>query len=920
MHAAQQDEPSEPPPAWWRGSAAIAFGLVLLTGLALSAIAAYVFEQSREAQVLDHFQRLASERIARIANQFETSQQHVETLGRHLSVAGDQGAEAFAIATGHLLGDNLAFLWMPRISLDQRSAFEAALHTRTGMLDLREMGAQGEFRSAEERGEYFPISHINSRGLGDRLLGLDLSVDPASQGILQRAREREGPAAAVLDLLPITPYGQALAVITPVFRKGELLGFVASALLLDDVLAEHGSTEGLYTELWGLRDAEQPKLLRSVGEQPDQAGTLVYRRTLPLADQLYAVSLQPQSAFVHQHGGPVGVWVFLLGGLASLLAAGLLGSLLGERQRTRYLVALRTAELQASQRELQASQEELRRSERRWHFALEGAGDGVWDWECQSGQAYFSSTWKSMLGYRDDEIDGRYAQWLGLIHPQDQAAALSALERHMRGETDSVDYEYRLRCKDGGWKWILSRGQVVLRDEQGLPLRMIGVHTDIDGRKHTELRLQRTLGEIDALLKATTHVSIIATDLQGIIQRFNVGAERMLGYRAEQMLGQPIERLYLLDELERRAEQLGQDHNPARTLLELTADCRTSQEWTHVRSDGGRLVVDLITTSIRDEYDQPVGYLGIATDATERRRSRAALEERDRLLQKLTLRVPGIIFQLHRSADGHFSVPYASAALSDLYELEPAAVRMDAQGVFKYVHPEDYPRLRDGLQQSAQHQMLLQTELRVVLPRQGQRWFRCEAMPEQAADGGVLWHGFLSDITPLKDTEQELRQLSETDGLTGVFNRRYFQEPLDLAIAQAGRRDAGLALLMIDIDHFKLINDKHGHAAGDRVLQVCCERLGGRLRSSDLLCRLGGEEFAVLCTQTNLSQVAVLAEALRALLSDEPIEGVGRVSASFGVAEWHPGETADELLIRADAALYAAKRAGRDKVRLAPNT
>lgn len=216
--------------------------------------------------------------------------------------------------------------------------------------------------------------------------------------------------------------------------------------------------------------------------------------------------------------------------------------------------------------------------------------------------------------------------------------------------------------------------------------------------------------------------------------------------------------------------------------------------------------------------------------------------------------------------------------------------------------------------------MLCQTELRVVLPRQGQRWFRCEAMPEQAADGGVLWHGFLSDITPLKDTEQELRQLSEIDGLTGVFNRRYFQERLDLAIAQAGRRDAGLALLMIDIDHFKLINDKHGHAVGDRVLQVCCERLGGRLRNSDLLCRLGGEEFAVLCTQTNLSQVAVLAEALRALLSDEPIEGVGRVSASFGVAEWHPGETADELLIRADAALYAAKRAGRDKVRLAPNT
>ncbi len=187
----------------------------------------------------------------------------------------------------------------------------------------------------------------------------------------------------------------------------------------------------------------------------------------------------------------------------------------------------------------------------------------------------------------------------------------------MSGATESVAYEYRLYCKDGSWKWILSRGQVVLRDAQDQPLRMIGVHTDIDGRKHTELQLNRTLGELDALLRATTHVLIIATDLQGLIQRFNVGAERMLGYRAEQMIGQPIERLCRAEDLDDHAAPSGS----RRSLQELTADCRTSQEWTYLRSDGGHLVVDLITTSIRDEYDQAVGYLGIATDATERRRS-----------------------------------------------------------------------------------------------------------------------------------------------------------------------------------------------------------------------------------------------------------------------------------------------------------
>lgn len=914
MQAVQRG--ARPTEHWWKGGAGVAFVLVLLIGLTVSAAAAYWIENSRRDQVLDHFQRLASERVGRIANQFETSQQQLETLRRLLSVAGDPGADAFTLMTEHLLGDNLAFLWMPRVAQGQRAAFEANLQSPIGELD-----PYGNIQPAGERDEYFPIALINSRSLGGRLLGVDLSTHLERRALLQRSLELAGPAAAVLNLASLTSSGQALIIMAPVLRGEELLGFVASALLLDELLAQDGSHTGPHTELWDVSEAESPVLLRRVGKG-EHASDLVYRRDLPLADRLYAVSLRPRTAFNYQPGGPLRLWVFLLGTLTSLLAGGLLGSLLGERRRTRLLVALRTAELEASRRELQASKEELQISERRWHFALEGAGDGVWDWECQAGQAYFSLTWKSMLGYRDEDIDGTYEQWLELIHLQDRAAALDELKRHMQGETDSVHYEYRLRCKHGGWKWILSRGQVVQRDEQGMPLRMIGVHTDIDGRKQTELQLHRTLGELDALLRATTHVSIIATDLQGRILRFNVGAERMLGYRADEMLGQPVEKLYLAEELQRRERertaQGGVAANHGRTVLELTADDRTSQEWTYVRADGGRLIVDLITTSIRDERDQPVGYLGIATDATERRRSRAALEDRDRLLEKLTLRVPGIIFQLHRSADGHYSVPYASAALSGLYELDPADVRLDAQSVFKAVHPDDYPRLSDGLRQSAQQLSLWQTELRILL-RQGQRWLRCEAMPEASSDGGILWHGFLSDITPLKDTEQALRKLSETDSLTGVYNRRYFQERLDQVIAQGDHR-GGLTLIMFDIDHFKLINDKHGHAAGDQVLQRCCQRVSGRLRHSDLLCRLGGEEFAILCPHMTLSQAAVLAEVLRALLSDESIEEVGRVSASFGVAEWRLGETADVLLQRADTALYAAKRAGRNKVRLAPNS
>jgi len=166
--------------------------------------------------------------------------------------------------------------------------------------------------------------------------------------------------------------------------------------------------------------------------------------------------------------------------------------------------------------------------------------------------------------------------------------------------------------------------------------------------------------------------------------------------------------------------------------------------------------------------------------------------------------------------------------------------------------------------------------------------------------------------------EQELRALSITDALTGAYNRRFFQERLEMEIARARRYAGSLSVVMLDIDHFKLINDRFGHQSGDLVLKEVCARIRQRLRSIDLLCRLGGEEFIVLSPGTAPEQADQLAKALWQILREAPMGEVGRVTASFGVTAWQAGESSDAMLRRVDMAVYQAKQNGRDRVERLP--
>jgi diguanylate cyclase (GGDEF)-like protein len=175
-----------------------------------------------------------------------------------------------------------------------------------------------------------------------------------------------------------------------------------------------------------------------------------------------------------------------------------------------------------------------------------------------------------------------------------------------------------------------------------------------------------------------------------------------------------------------------------------------------------------------------------------------------------------------------------------------------------------------------------------------------------------------SVIAPIERRSTALRRLAGTDPLTGAANRRSFEDRAETVLAGRTTDAAPTTLVLIDIDHFKCINDRHGHDGGDRVLKEFALRLAHNCRPSEGPFRLGGEEFAVLLADTSIEAGMKRAEALRQAVARSPFNGIGTLTASFGVATVGAAETLASVLKRADRALYLAKDRGRNRVAVDP--
>ena len=186
-------------------------------------------------------------------------------------------------------------------------------------------------------------------------------------------------------------------------------------------------------------------------------------------------------------------------------------------------------------REREATRVALHNSEERWHLAVSGANDGIWDWEPDSGKVYFSERWKTMLGYSGDEIGSTVEEWISHIHPDDLERTMAEVQKHLRGETAFYECEHRLRCKNGDYKWILDRGSAQF-DTDGQPRRMAGSHTDITERRAAEAMIRDRTEQLNSIF-ALSPDGIVSFDVERRIISVNPAFVRMVALEEAELIG-----------------------------------------------------------------------------------------------------------------------------------------------------------------------------------------------------------------------------------------------------------------------------------------------------------------------------------------------------------------------------------------------
>lgn len=690
-------------------------------------------------------------------------QAYVETLHAEQSVPGIQGV-GFAVL----------------IPSAQLAAHIAAVRAE-GFPDYN-------VRPAGERAVYSSILYLEpfiDRNL--RAFGYDMWSEPVRRAAMEQACDT-GEAAlsgkVVLVQETSTDVQAGALMYFPVYRhrapldslaqrRSALIGWTYSPYRLTNLMLgilgdwTHHAKQTISLSIYdGLQRLPEQLLFRSQTELPLAQVTrqLQEERTLEFnGHQWRLVFTRPFYPIELMNVG-----IALAAGIAlSVLLFGLTLSLL--RTRASIRIAVRLTE------KLKRREQSLQESEFRWRFALEGAGDGLMDWNLSDGTVFCSQHWRKMLGLPITAASACFGEWEQCIHPDDRAHVWDMLHTHFHQPTTMFTCEYRLGCQveEDNWKYVLARGTVVSHDANGQPQRMLIIHTDITERRRATEQLQ-----LAASVFIYACEGIMVTTADGTIVDVNEAFTRITGYRRDEVIG----------------------CNPR-----LLKSNRQSSEF----------------------------YAAMWRTLIEAGQWRGEIWNR---------RKTGEIYA----------------------QMQTISAVRDAQGV-------------------TQHYVSL-----------------------------------FSDITAIKDYQQQLEHIAHYDALTTLPNRVLLAYRLEQAMAVAQRRQEPLAVVYLDLDGFKAINDNHGHEAGDQLLKIVAGRMKQNLRECDTLARLGGDEFVAVLV--DLEQEACSLPMLKRLLqaAAQPVRIAGvelQVSASIGVTFYPQDDDidADHLLRQADQAMYQAKMAGKNR-------
>lgn len=737
---------------------------------------------------------------------------------------------------------------------------------------------------------------------------------------------------------------------------------------------------------------------------------------------------------------------------------------------TAILVFLLTRKALGDQERLTAT---LARSEERFQLAMLAANDGLWDWNLQTDEVYYSPRWKSMLGYADEELGNHLDTWKKLVHPDDLEPTLTAARDAIAGRLDPYEVRFRMRHKGGGYVDILSRAYRV-HGQPGEPPRLVGTHTDITQRVRAEglLRTRLQLSELgqkggyDELMQialdaaeqltgssigffhlvdpdqntlllqswstntlehacqlpgkgmhypveqAGVWVECIETrrpvihqdyaslpqkkglpeghapvireltvpvlrnglvvaimgvgnkpveytqadvdavqelasmvmdqlarkqaedDLRESLQRYQTLVENIPGTVFRCQLEFPwrvahisssvqaitgIEARRILDGTTNYGDLVHPDDRPIveKAVSEGIANhCPYETQYRLRHTDGTARWVFERGRAIYADDGKPLWLDGVIVDMTERILAETAQRESERALRQAQQAARIGSYSYDIAADVWSSSP----VLDEIFGIDADYPRT-AAGWTQLVHPENREQMLAYLGECIEQRRRFDIEYRIVRADDAaERWVLGLGEIEYAPDGQPLrMAGTIQDITERKRYEQELEFQATHDALTGLANRYLMTDRLSQNLIFADRSERIVAVLLLDLDRFKVVNDSLGHSHGDELLRMVAERLSACVRAGDTVSRFGGDEFVVtLAEVAELDDVGLLAKRFQDALL-EPFRMAGHelhLSASIGVSLYpKDGSNAETLLRHADVAMYRAKEDGGNAFR-----
>ena len=555
-----------------------------------------------------------------------------------------------------------------------------------------------------------------------------------------------------------------------------------------------------------------------------------------------------------------------------------------------------------------AGQTQSKLSHERWELILRGMDAAPWDWDLLTGEVYLSPAWWNMLGYVDTELPATSGLMASFFHPQDAAAIDQTFTTALQGCGDTWRTECRMRHKQGHYVPVLLQAHIK-RDAEGQAQRLSGTNIDQTEHKQVEARLQDSEARYRALVEWSPIG--IGVHQNGLVVYANAAATTILGAKCEaELLGLPM-----MDLVDPRYRSLV----AARVAQSLASGAPLPvQVEKFIRRDGRSIDVEIQASPIT-HLGEPAIQVNFV-DVTERKKSEATLRESEARFRALT----ELSSDWYWEQDEHFRFTvlggkvYNSTGLTMDQHLGKTRWEIPCLNMSE----ADWEAHRKVLNAHAPFRDL---EIRRPDTDSKVHWANVSGSPMFDADSRFRgYHGIGRDISIQKQAGDEIHRLAFFDALTGLPNRRLLLEQLKRALHTNARHHLHGALLFIDLDNFKTLNDTLGHDVGDLLLQMVGQRLSDCVRDADTVARLGGDEFVLVLEELEADPHAAALQAdsvgkkILATLN-QPYYLLGREhlsSPSMGITLFDAhSSSVDDLLKQADLAMYQAKAAGRNTLR-----